>query len=89
MFLELKLPKSLQHYRFSIVNCKKNIQMEIQEKIDLLRIIDEQVSSSILGGREEDYIHLENDGFIKIDRSAVQWAAAITPLGQNFLYENY
>lgn len=62
--------------------------METQEKVDLLTIIDEQVSSSILGGREEDYELLEADGFIKIDRSAVQWAAAITPLGLNFLYEN-
>lgn len=62
--------------------------MEKQEKIDLLRIIDQQVSSSILGGEEEDYTTLEIDGYIKIDRSAVQWWAVITPLGLNFLEEN-
>jgi hypothetical protein len=62
--------------------------MEKQETIDLLRIIDQQVSSSVLGGEEEDYTSLENDGYIKIDRSAVQWWAVITPLGLNFLEEN-
>lgn len=61
--------------------------MEKQEKIDLLKIIDQQVSSSILGGREDDYIALENEGYIKIDRHAVQWWATITPLGLKFLYE--
>ena len=63
--------------------------MEKQEKIDLLKIIEQQMSSSILGGREDDYVSLENEGYIKIDRSAVQWWAAITPLGLAFLEENY
>lgn len=63
--------------------------MEKQEKIDLLRIINDQVSSSILGGEEEDYTTLENDGFVNIDRSSVQWWAVITPLGLNFLEENW
>ena len=89
MFFRIKTYKSYQLYRFSIVNCKKYIHMEKQEKIDLLRIINEQVSSSILGGEEEDYTTLEKDGYIKIDRSAVQWWAVITPLGLNFLEENW
>jgi hypothetical protein len=63
--------------------------MEKQEKINLLRIINDQVSSSILGGEEEDYTTLENDGFVNIDRSSVQWWAVITPLGLNFLEENW
>jgi hypothetical protein len=63
--------------------------MEKEEKIDLLRIINDQVSSSILGGEEEDYTTLENDGFVNIDRSSVQWWAVITPLGLNFLEENW
>jgi hypothetical protein len=63
--------------------------MEKQEKIDLLKIIEQQMSSSILGGREDDYVSLENDGYIKIDRHSVQWWAAITPLGLKFLDENY
>ncbi|MFI5451914.1 hypothetical protein ACHMWN_07110 [Pedobacter sp. UC225_61] len=63
--------------------------METQEKIDLLRIINEQVSSSILGGEEADYTALENEGYIKIDRSSVQWWAVITPLGRAFLEGNW
>ncbi|MFD0939165.1 hypothetical protein [Pedobacter boryungensis] len=63
--------------------------METQEKIDLLKIINEQVSSSILGGEEADYTALENEGYIKIDRSSVQWSAVITPWGRKFLEENW
>ncbi|MFA6276049.1 MAG: hypothetical protein WC622_04825 [Pedobacter sp.] len=63
--------------------------METQEKIDLLTIINEQVSSSILGGEEADYTALENEGYIKIDRSSVQWWAVITPLGRKFLEDNW
>lgn len=65
------------------------LEMETQEKIDLLRIINEQVSSSILGGEEADNTALENEGYIKIDRSSVQWWAVITPLGRAFLEENW
>ncbi|MES2416626.1 MAG: hypothetical protein V4541_00475 [Bacteroidota bacterium] len=62
--------------------------MEKHEKIDLLKTIEQQMSSSILGGREDDYVSLENEGYIKINRSAVQWWAALTPLGLDFLTEN-
>lgn len=63
--------------------------MEKQEKIDLLRDIEQQMSSSILGGMEDDYVSLENEGYVKIDRSSVQWCAAITPLGLQFLAVNH
>ncbi|WP_199117622.1 hypothetical protein [Pedobacter sp. ASV28] len=62
--------------------------MEKYDIIELLEIIDQQVSSSILGGREEDYEELEGLGYIKIDRHSVQWAASITPLGLDYLEQN-
>jgi hypothetical protein len=62
--------------------------MERQELIELLEIIEQQVSSSILGGREADYEELEALGYIKIDRESVQHAASITPLGRDFLNRN-
>ncbi|WP_232282926.1 hypothetical protein [Pedobacter sp. BAL39] len=52
----------------------------------LLEVIDQQVSSSILGGMEEQYEELERLGYIRIDRHTVQHAASITPEGQEFLY---
>jgi hypothetical protein len=63
--------------------------MEQHETIELLETIEQQVSSSILGGREADYEELEALGYIKIDRDDVQWSAAITPLGRDFLSRNY
>ncbi|SDD17282.1 hypothetical protein [Pedobacter soli] len=43
------------------------------------------MSSSILGGMEEDYEELESMGLIKINRESVQWSAAMTPLGNQYL----
>ncbi len=59
--------------------------MERVELIELLEVIEQQVSSSILGGREADYEELEALGYVKIDRDSVQWAASITPQGRDFL----
>lgn len=59
--------------------------MERAEIKSLLEIIDQQVSSSILGGMDEQYEELENLGYIKINREAVQWSSSITPQGMNFL----
>jgi len=59
--------------------------MERSEVVSLLEIINQQVSSSILGGREEDYEVLESMGLITINRDAVQWSAAMTPAGNAYL----
>jgi hemerythrin-like domain-containing protein len=56
--------------------------MEITEKEKLLAEIEHQESSSILGGMEEEYEALENDGFITINRDAAQHSATITQAGR-------
>ncbi len=60
--------------------------MTQQEIISLLEIIDQQVSSSILGGMEDQYEELERLGYVLIDRDSVQHAASITPEGLEFLH---
>lgn len=62
--------------------------MERAEIKSLLEIIDQQVSSSILGGMEEQYEELEALGYVRINRDAVQWSSSITPEGMHFLH-NY
>jgi len=62
--------------------------MERADIKSLLEVIDQQVSSAILGGMDEQYEELENLGYIKINREAVQWSSSITPAGMNFLH-NY
>ncbi|WP_316814585.1 hypothetical protein [Pedobacter nyackensis] len=59
--------------------------MEKEAIKSLLEIIDQQVSSSILGGMEEEYEELESLGYIKIDRDSVQHSASITPEGLHYL----
>ena len=59
--------------------------MEQTEIKSMLEVIDQQVSSSILGGMEAAYEELEQLGFITINRESVQWSAAITPAGMNYL----
>jgi len=65
--------------------------MERAEIKSLLEVIDQQVSSAILGGMDDQYEELENLGYIKINREAVQWSSSITPEGMHFLhdYDNY
>lgn len=62
--------------------------MDRAEIQSLLEVIEQQVSSSILGGMDEEYEELEFLGYINIDREAVQWSATITPAGLDFLH-NY
>ena len=59
--------------------------MERTSKEELLEVIEQQVSSSILGGRESEYEELEALGFITINREAAQHYAAITPAGETHL----
>ncbi|PST81684.1 hypothetical protein C7T94_18905 [Pedobacter yulinensis] len=61
--------------------------MEREQIWNLLEIIEQQVSSSILGGREDDYEELERLGYIHIDRSSIQHAASLTPAGEAYLSE--
>ena len=60
--------------------------MERAEIKSLLEIIDQQVSSSILGGMEEQYEELETLGYVRINREAVLWSSSITPEGMHFLH---
>ncbi len=59
--------------------------MERSEIISLLEVINQQVSSSVLGGMEEEYEELESMGLIKINRDSVQWSSAMTPAGNAYL----
>lgn len=63
--------------------------MENHEIRSMLEVIDQQVSSSILGGMEEQYEELERLGYVTIDRSSVQHSASITPEGLEFLHHPY
>ncbi|MBB5441046.1 hypothetical protein HDC92_004750 [Pedobacter sp. AK017] len=62
--------------------------MEKEAMISLLEIIDQQVSSSILGGMEETYEELERLGYIRINRNTVQHSASITPEGLDYLNQH-
>lgn len=59
--------------------------MERAEILSLLEVINQQVSSSVLGGMEDEYEELESMGLITINRDAVQWSAAMTPAGNAYL----
>ncbi|MDQ0639525.1 hypothetical protein QF042_003090 [Pedobacter sp. W3I1] len=59
--------------------------MERSEIISLLEVINQQVSSSVLGGMEEEYEELESMGLIKINRDSVQWSSSMTPAGNAYL----
>jgi hemerythrin-like domain-containing protein len=59
--------------------------METTVKGKLLAEIEHQESSSILGGMEEEYEALENDGFVTINRDAAQHSATITEAGRVYL----
>ncbi|HKG08023.1 MAG TPA: hypothetical protein VKB19_16270 [Pedobacter sp.] len=63
--------------------------MEANEIKSLLEVIDQQVSSSILGGMEEQYEQLEEMGFITIDRHSIQHSASITRAGLDYINHNY
>jgi hypothetical protein len=59
--------------------------MERTAKDELLEVIEQQVSSSILGGMENEYEALEGPGYIKINRDGAQHYASITPAGEAYL----
>lgn len=61
--------------------------MKKEAILELLEIIDQQVSSAILGGREEEYEELEEMGLITIKRDRVQHSASLTPKGLAYLSE--
>ncbi|WP_443939153.1 hypothetical protein [Pedobacter sp. MW01-1-1] len=59
--------------------------MERSRILTLLETINQQVSSSILGGMEEEYEELEKMGYIVIHRESIQWSASMTPEGNAFI----
>lgn len=59
--------------------------MERSEILSLLRTINQQVSSSILGGMDEKYKELEAMGLVRFDTDAAQWSASLTQQGHEYL----
>lgn len=62
--------------------------MEREEIIPLLQTIEQQVSSSILGGMEETYEELERMGYIIIHEDSAHPSATITEKGIEYLESN-
>jgi len=65
-----------------------NIIMEREEIKTLLATIEQQVSSSILGGMQEKYEELSMIGFITIHEDEAHPSATITQAGLDYLYDN-
>ena len=65
-----------------------NIIMEREEIKTLLATIEQQVSSSILGGMQEKYEELSMIGFITIHDDEAHPSATITQAGLDYLYDN-
>ena len=59
--------------------------MERSEILSLLRTINQQVSSAILGGMDEKYKELEDMGLLKFDTDVAQWSASLTQQGHEYL----
>lgn len=62
--------------------------MEREEIKTILASIDKQVSSSILGGMEEEYEELERMGYIKLHDDEAHPSATITEKGLEYLENN-
>lgn len=62
--------------------------MEREEIKTLLATIEQQVSSSILGGMQEKYEELSMIGFITIHDDEAHPSATITQAGLDYLYDN-
>ena len=62
--------------------------MERAEIITLLQTIEQQVSSSILGGMEETYEELERLGYVIIHEDSAHPSATITDKGIAYLENN-
>lgn len=61
--------------------------MENQEIRSMLEVIDQEISSAILGGMEEKFEELERLGYVTINRHDVQHSASLTPEGLEFLHQ--
>ncbi|MGY3052139.1 putative transcriptional regulator [Pedobacter sp. UYEF25] len=59
--------------------------MERLEIVEMLAEINQQVSSSILGGMNDKYEELEALGLVKFDTENAQWSASLTQKGHEFL----
>lgn len=74
------MPILFVHYKLLI--------MEREEIKTLLASIEQQVSSSILGGMEDSYEELERMGFIVIHPDEAHPSATITDKGLAYLESN-
>ena len=59
--------------------------MERSKILSLLRTINQQVSSAILGGMDDEYKELEDMGLVKFDTHDAQWSASLTQKGHEYL----
>ncbi len=59
--------------------------METSELESMMRIIDQQQHSSILGGMQTEYEELEKLGYVKINWEESKLSAIITPAGRAFV----
>jgi hypothetical protein len=63
--------------------------MESKEIESLMKNIEHQEHSSILGGMQKDYEELEQLGYIKIDWKHSPLSAVMTPEGRTFVAALY
>lgn len=63
--------------------------MERKEIESLMKNIEHQEHSSILGGMQKDYEELEQMGYIKINWKESALSAVITPEGKAFVANLY
>jgi hypothetical protein len=59
--------------------------MERSELESIMRIIEQQQHSSILGGMQAEYEELESLGYVKINWDESKLTATITPKGRLFV----
>jgi hypothetical protein len=59
--------------------------MEREELVSLMKNIEHQEHSTILGGMQKEYEELEQLGYITIDWSRGQLAGVITTRGREFV----
>lgn len=59
--------------------------MERSELESIMKIIDQQQHSSILGGMQAEYEELERLGYVKINWNESKITATITPEGRAFV----
>jgi hypothetical protein len=63
--------------------------MEREELESIMKIIEHQEHSSILGGMQQEYEELEKMGYIKINWKESVLTAVITPAGRDFVASLY